>query len=95
MPGATGTSIGPIIFSTPVGTISIATNTFTPINYSNIDPTPVNVTSFHKGAVLHLAFESNIRSFYNNIFVQGTQYNIHVIDPDPDLISGTVGITPI
>ena len=93
MPGATRTSIAFTIYSTPVGNIPMATNPATPNNYSVVDPTTKNVTDFHKGAVLHLACESNRRSFYNDIFVQGAQYNIHVTDPD--LISATVGATPI
>ena len=93
MPDATRTSIASTIFSTPVGSIPMATTLDTPINYSVVNPTTVNVTGFHKGSVLYLAFESNIRSFYNKIFVQGAQYNIHVTYPD--LIPAAVGIAPI
>ena len=93
IPGAARTIIAPTIFSTPVDNTSMTTNPDTSINYSNLDPTTVNVTDFHKVAVLHLACESNIRSSYNSIFIQGAQYNIHITYPD--LIAATVGTTPI
>ena len=65
------TGIAPKIFSTPIGTTYVATTIATSNKHSDVDPRTVNVTDFHRGAVIYLACESNIRSFYNIIFVQG------------------------
>ena len=62
-------------------------------DYSAIDPTTVNILGFHKGAVLHLAQKSSITSFYNDIFIEGAQYNIHITNPDN--ISATIVTIPL
>ena len=82
-----------VLPTTLTRTPHMTTPTQTLIDYSEIDPTKVNVTGFHKGAVLHLAQKSSVTSLYNDIFAQGAQYNIHVTNPDN--ISATVGtMTP-
>ena len=89
---ASGTPSPPYASSPRPTTIPPAQVSRTPIDYSAVDPTKVDVTDFHKGAVLHLANEAYIKSFYNDIFVQGAQYNIHVTDPEN--ISASIGTTP-
>ena len=89
---ASGTPSPPYASSPRPTTIPPAQVSRTPIDYSAVDPTKVDVTGFHKGVVLHLANEASIKSFYNDIFVQGAQYNIHVTDPEN--ISASIGTTP-
>ena len=75
----------------PTCTYHVPAHTQKLIDYSAIDPTTVNVTGFHKGAFLQLSQKSLI-IFYNDIFVQGLQYNKHITNPDT--ISVTVGTIP-